>query len=164
MQIVPFGQLYGGKICAALDRQHPRDLFDVKYLLEGEGFNEEVKKGFLLCLVCSDRPISEIINPNFIDQRTVLASQFSGMTEDTFSYDDFEDTRLELVKIVKESLSEEDKLFLLSIKQLAPLWNIYDFSHFPAVKWKMLNLKTLRENNPKKFQAAYDALEAALYD
>ncbi len=35
--LVPFGQLYGGKICAALDRQHPRDVFDVKYLLENEG-------------------------------------------------------------------------------------------------------------------------------
>ena len=38
--IVPFGQLYGSKICAALDRQHPRDLFDVKLLLENEGFTK----------------------------------------------------------------------------------------------------------------------------
>ena len=30
INVVPIGQLYGGKICAALDRQHPRDLFDVK--------------------------------------------------------------------------------------------------------------------------------------
>lgn len=30
INIVPKGQLYGGKICAALDRQHPRDIFDVK--------------------------------------------------------------------------------------------------------------------------------------
>ncbi|MCE9540336.1 MAG: nucleotidyl transferase AbiEii/AbiGii toxin family protein, partial [Bacteroidetes bacterium] len=46
--VVPLGQLYGGKICAALDRQHPRDLFDVKYLLQNEGFSDEIKKGFLL--------------------------------------------------------------------------------------------------------------------
>lgn len=37
IQGVPLGQLYGGKICAALDRQHPRDLFDVHYMLEHEG-------------------------------------------------------------------------------------------------------------------------------
>ncbi len=37
IQGVPLGQLYGGKICAALDRQHPRDLFDVHYMLENEG-------------------------------------------------------------------------------------------------------------------------------
>lgn len=41
--VVPIGQLYGGKIFAALDRQHPRDLFDVKYLLENEGFSEQVR-------------------------------------------------------------------------------------------------------------------------
>jgi len=48
--IVPFGQLYGGKICAALDRQHPRDLFDVKVLLENNGFSDEVREGFIFCL------------------------------------------------------------------------------------------------------------------
>lgn len=164
MQLVPFGQLYGGKICAALDRQHPRDLFDIKFLLENEGITTEVKQGFLLCLISSDRPISELINPNFVDQIAVFANQFSGMTEEDFSYDDFEATRIKLVKIVKESLSDEDKLFLLSIKRLEPEWDIYNFSHFPAVKWKMLNLKTLRDNNLKKFQAACDALEAVLYD
>jgi len=30
--VVPITQLYGGKIAAALSRQHPRDLFDVKYM------------------------------------------------------------------------------------------------------------------------------------
>ena len=30
--IAPLSQLYGGKICASLDRQHPRDLFDVKMM------------------------------------------------------------------------------------------------------------------------------------
>ena len=44
INVVPFGQLYGGKICAALDRQHPRDLFDVKYLLNSEGYTEKVKE------------------------------------------------------------------------------------------------------------------------
>ncbi len=29
--------LFGGKVCAALDRQHPRDLFDVKLLLDDTG-------------------------------------------------------------------------------------------------------------------------------
>jgi hypothetical protein len=67
--IMPIGQLIGGKIVAALDRQHPRDLFDVKHFLENEGFTEEIKEGFLLCLLCSDRPIHEVISPNFQDQR-----------------------------------------------------------------------------------------------
>ncbi len=73
VQIVPVGQLYGGKICAALDRQHPRYLFDVKHLLDNEGFSDEVKCGFLLGLVSSDRPINELIAPNFKDQRFLLS-------------------------------------------------------------------------------------------
>ncbi len=48
IQVVPFGQLYGGKVCAALDRQHPRDLFDTKYLLESEGLSRDVLVSFLL--------------------------------------------------------------------------------------------------------------------
>lgn len=38
--------LYGGKLCAALDRQHPRDLFDVKLLLENEGLTERIRIAF----------------------------------------------------------------------------------------------------------------------
>ncbi len=32
-----FEDLYGGKACAALDRQHPRDLFDIDMLFKNEG-------------------------------------------------------------------------------------------------------------------------------
>ena len=46
---VGFSQLYGGKITAALSRQHPRDLFDYKYM-EIESF-ADVKDGFMLCLL-----------------------------------------------------------------------------------------------------------------
>src|SRR6056297_2271121 len=42
--IVSFEDLFGGKIVAALDRQHPRDLFDVKHLLENEGISKKLKK------------------------------------------------------------------------------------------------------------------------
>ena len=37
MQVVSFADLYAGKIVAAFDRQHPRDLFDVRGLLANEG-------------------------------------------------------------------------------------------------------------------------------
>lgn len=96
--VVPIGQLFGGKIVAALDRQHPRDLFDVKYLLETEGFTQEIKEGFLLCLLCSDRPINEVIVPNFQDQRATLSNQFSGMTDEAFTYEEYESVRKDLVR------------------------------------------------------------------
>ena len=93
MSVISHGQLFGGKIVAALDRQHPRDLFDVKYLLEKEGFTDEIKQGFLLCLLCSDRPINEVIKPNFQDQRSAFSNQFAGMTDEQFTYEEYEKTR-----------------------------------------------------------------------
>lgn len=160
--IVPLGQLYGGKLCAALDRQHPRDLFDVKLLMENEGFSDTVREGFLLCLLCSDRPINEVLVPNFQDQRQAMENQFTGMSDDPFTYEDFERTREQLVKTVNQGLTEADKKFLLSVKNCEPDWSIYDFERFPAVQWKLQNLRKLKESNPKKHQELYDALKEKL--
>lgn len=116
--VVPFAQLYGGKICAALDRQHPRDLFDIKYLLDTEGFSHEVRQGFIYYLLGSDRPIHEVIQPNFQDQRVALERQFAGMTDEKFTYEDYEIQRERLVESIRTGLTQEDKAFLLSIKNL----------------------------------------------
>ena len=152
MPVVSMGQLYGGKVCAALDRQHPRDLFDVKYLLDNEGFTDEVKEGFLLFLLCSNRPIHVLLNPNLLDQRRAMVNQFEGMTDEAFTYEDYQVTRSRLIETIQSSLTETDKAFLLSIKSLNPDWSIYDFSQFPGVQWKLQNLQLLKENDPKKHE------------
>ena len=162
MNVVPLGQLYGGKICAALDRQHPRDLFDIKYLLENEGLSEEIKKGFLLYVLASDRPMHEIIAPNFQDHSAALKNQFEGMSTEVFTYEDFELTRKNLVSSIHHSLTQQDKEFLLSVSDLKPDWSIYDFQKFPAVQWKMQNLQKLKESNPKKHQSQHEALKQTL--
>ncbi|MFB3079791.1 MAG: nucleotidyl transferase AbiEii/AbiGii toxin family protein, partial [Lysobacterales bacterium] len=56
--------LYGGKLCAALDRQHPRDIFDVKILMENEGITDEIRTAFVVYLASHDRPMSELLDPN----------------------------------------------------------------------------------------------------
>jgi len=160
--VVPIGQLFGGKIVAALDRQHPRDLFDVKYLLETEGFTPEIKEGFLLCLLCSDRPINEVIIPNFQDQRSALANQFSGMTDEPFTYEEYESVRKKLVATIHEHLTDRDKEFLLSVKNVTPDWGIYDFQRFPSINWKLQNLQKLKDKNPEKHKEQYDALSDRL--
>lgn len=162
INIVPTGQLFGGKICAALDRQHPRDIFDVKYLLENEGFSEQVKTGFLFCLLSSDRPINEILFPNFLDQRMAMENQFTGMSAETFSYADYEEIRMRLVKTIQENLTNADKQFLLSIKNLIPDWNIYNFEQYPSIRWKLQNLKNLKDKNPEKHSELYKSLAEKL--
>lgn len=159
IQITPFEQLYGGKICAALDRQHPRDLFDVKYLLKNEGFTAVIKKGFLLSLLSSNRPINEMLYPNFLDQQLVMANQFEGMSNELFNYQDFEETREALLEIIHEKLTDRDKEFLLSFKNLTPDWSIYDFEKFPAVQWKLQNLQKLKDNNSVKYKTLINLLK-----
>src|SRR5665811_188052 len=150
INVVPIGQLYGGKICAALDRQHPRDLFDIKYLLENEGFAYEIKKGFLFGLLSSKRPIHEMLSPHLLDQRSAMANQFEGMSDESFTYEDFETTRNLLIQTIHENLTDTDKEFLLRFESGTPDWSLYNFENYPAVQWKLQNLKKLKETNPKK--------------
>lgn len=164
IQVVPISQLYGGKICAALDRQHPRDLFDVKYLLENEGFNEFIKRGFLYCLLGSERPINEILNPHLLDQKIAMENQFRGMTLDPFTYEDYERVRQNLITLVRTSLTAEDKEFLLQFKNLSPVWDTYNFADFPSVRWKLQNLENLKVKNPVKHAHSFQMLKELLRD
>ncbi len=160
--VLPFGQLFGGKICAALDRQHPRDLFDVKYLLQNEGFSDEVKRGFLFCLLGSNRPFHEVLAPHLLDQRAALENQFSGMSAEDFTYEEYETVREKLIETVSGNLTEKDKQFLLSINELKPDWSIYDFERFPAIRWKLINLQKLSESDPEKYRQQLEALGKTL--
>ena len=165
-KIVSVSQLYGGKIAAALDRQHPRDLFDVKLMFDYiKGFND-VKMGFINCLLGSDRPIVESLSPNRIDKQETLVNQFAGMTEIPFSYDDYEKTREKLVIFVCSNLTDKDKKFLLNFELGNPNWRsseYTDFQKFPAIKWKLLNINKLKQGNPVKFKENINKLEKLLY-
>lgn len=165
MPLVPLGQLYGGKICAALDRQHPRDLFDVKLLLENEGLTDEIKRGLVFGLISSNRPTHEMLDPNVQDQRVAFENQFAGMSAIAFSYDDYEEVRRMLIERVRSALNVQDRTFLLSFNQLEPNWSIYDYQgfssvkDFPSVKWKLLNLEKFKRENPDAYRQQLNELE-----
>lgn len=91
-QVVSQEELFGGKICAALDRQHPRDLFDVYQLLQADGLTSNIRRGFIALLLSHSRPMHELLWPNFLDQKKVFETQFAGMTNVAFSYGQFEKT------------------------------------------------------------------------
>jgi len=165
MRILPIGQLYGGKICAALDRQHPRDLFDVRYMLQEPGFNDEIRRGFLFCLLCGDRPMHEVISPTLIDQRATLDNHFAGMAEEPFSYEEFEETRRLLIEKVDSDLTEAEMKFLISFKEGEPAWAEYgfsDFEKFPAIQWKLQNIRKLKTSKPAKHQEQLERLKERL--
>jgi predicted nucleotidyltransferase component of viral defense system len=162
IRIVPKAQLFGGKLVAALDRQHPRDLFDVRYLLREESINEEIKVGFLFSLLSSNRPMNELLNPNKLDQRKALENQFEGMSREPFSYEEFEETREELIQAIKYTLTKADQEFLISIKSLKPDWTVYDFEKFPSIQWKLENLKNFKAKNPSGYEKALAKLTELL--
>jgi len=160
--MVPLGQLYGGKLCAALDRQHPRDLFDVKLLLENEGLNQEIKEGLIYGLLSGSRPTHEMLAPNLIDQRLAFDNQFEGMTAHEFTYADFEETRVLLHNLVLEKLSETDRRFLIGFNRLEPDWSVYPYEDFPSIKWKILNLDKFRRTDPDTYKRHLDQLKRTL--
>ena len=160
---VSAGQLWGGKVNAALDRQHPRDIFDMRNLFDDTGINDEIKTGFIFFLICGNRPIHELLNPKRLDQRLVFDSQFSGMTDQNFSYKDFEQTREQVILKVNKSLTVKDKAFLLAFIKGEPSWDDVDYSMFPAVRWKLYNIQKLKVDNPQKYQHQIELLEQLLF-
>lgn len=163
-RIVPLTLLYGGKIAAALSRQHPRDLFDVKYM---DIPLKECREGIIFCLLGSDRPIHESLAPRFIDQHDAMENQFKGMTDIPFTYSEFEETRSKLIEDVKNLMTEADKRFLTSFETGQPQWDGYEFEYFkqyPSVQWKLLNLRKLAKQNPVKLREEAEKLRDILFN
>lgn len=154
--------LYGGKICAALDRQHPRDLFDVKLLMENEGTTIGIVKAFVFYLVSHDRPMVEVLNPGLQDISQLFENEFAGMTSDNVKLEELISVRSKLITNIKESLSDAQKNFILSFKNKKPEWKlsgIDGIENYPSVKWKLMNLAKMEV---KKHRIAYDKLKEYL--
>ena len=165
IDVLSFSELYGGKICAALDRQHPRDLFDIKLLLENEGVNQQVKEGFFVALLGHNRPPYEILKPNIRNQEMTLEKEFSGMTEKSFSYEEHVETLRRLIDMVNAIFTEQDKQFFMSFFSAEPQWNLLkseELKKLPAIKWKLKNLEQLKTNNARKFTKQLQELRMAL--
>jgi len=138
--------LYGGKLCAALDRQHPRDLFDVKLLLDNEGITSEIRKAFLVYLISHDRPMHEVIDPKRKDVRLEFAGDFQGMPAEPVEYQTLLDAREALISRLQEDLTASEKNFLVSIKEGKPDWMLLGLAgieRMPAVKWKLKNIENM---------------------
>jgi len=164
MQLLSFEDLYGGKLCAALDRQHPRDLFDVYHLMHTEGITTKLKDTFLIYLLSHNRPMSELLNPRLKDIRALYEQEFEGMTIESVSLDVLLETRIAMIRELHRLLDAQDKAFLLSVKQGEPQWHLSpykDAAKLPTVQWKLHNLASMSE---AKRQKAFQELERVLME
>jgi predicted nucleotidyltransferase component of viral defense system len=161
--ILAVEDLYAGKICAALDRQHPRDFFDMMLFLENQALTESIRKAFIVYLISHDRPIAEVLAPNLVDFRDTFEKEFKGMTEREVSYEDLLRTRDRIMRLVKTMLTVDEKNFLLSVKDATPQWELLgleNIENLPAVRWKLVNIGKM---DPQKRKAAFDRLKNTLF-
>jgi len=165
-QVVAFEDLYGGKFHAALDRQHPRDLYDVKLLYENEGITDDLFQVFLVYVACSGRPPHELLKPNPQALEGVFEKEFSGMTVEPVTVKELEDVRTRFFEDIQSRLTGSSAEFLRSLQAGAPDFTLIDLpeaANLPAVRWKMQNLAKLIAENPQKHKEQSDALEAIIH-
>ncbi|MDR6667906.1 hypothetical protein [Rhizobium sp. 1399] len=75
------------------------------------------------------------------------------MTEVRIPLKDLEETRLRLIKDIKGMLKAPERDFLLTLHDGEPDFDAIGLpraADLPAVKWKVVNLRKLREVNPEK--------------
>ena len=157
-------ELYAGKLVAALDRQHPRDLFDVQLMLAGSGWSEPLLDCFVVYLAAHNRPTHEVLFPREKALDAVFENEFVGMTSGPVSVGQLLATRQRMMRELPRVLHPRHRQFLLSIVRAEPQWDLLPYAHIvqlPALQWKLQNLKKLKRN-VDKFEQQHDELAARL--
>lgn len=158
-------ELYGGKLVAAMDRQHPRDLYDVWQLYQSGGITDGMVECFVVYLAGHNRPIHEVLFGNDKDIVTEYDRAFVGMTLTPCPLPTLLDARARIRRELPARLSAQHRQFLSGLARAEPDWSLLSCPHaaeLPALRWKLNNLETFRQRRPKDFAAQVETLEARL--
>ncbi len=148
MTVLSFEDLFAGKMVAALDRQHPRDLFDVHGLLANEGLTDALRAAFVVYLISHNRPAIELLVPRPQNIETEFQNRFQGMTASPVMLDELLNAREALIDHAIQSMPEKHRRFLVSVERGEPDWNAVGMTgidRLPAVRWKLQNLSKLEQ-------------------
>ncbi|MCK5748767.1 MAG: nucleotidyl transferase AbiEii/AbiGii toxin family protein [Oricola sp.] len=165
-KVVSFDDLYASKLHAALDRQHPRDLFDIKLLYENEGLTDELFGAFLIYIACSSRPTHELLAPNEKDIAAEFEKELVGMTAAPVALEELTGARSQLIADVRSRIKGPAAEFLMTLQAGEPDFSLIGLPQaaaLPAIKWKILNLKKLMAENPDKHRVQREQLSAILH-
>lgn len=165
LPVLDTAELYGSKLVAAMDRQHPRDIFDVMKMLERFGWEPSFVDCFVAYLAGHNRPMHEVLFPRTLPLESAFTNEFAGMTRDAIALASLERTQEQLIKELPRALSSSHRDFLLSVARAEPAWELMPFAHLqelPALQWKLLNLRKLKARNPDGFAAQHEALAKKL--
>jgi predicted nucleotidyltransferase component of viral defense system len=161
--VVSFDDLFGGKLHAALDRQHPRDLYDVKLLYENEGLTDALFRTFLVYVASSGRPPHELLKPALAELEMPYAREFEGMTNVAVPIAHLEEARTQLIADIRARMDDDTRRFLLSLHDAEPDFSLIGLPQaveLPAVRWKLQNLERLKRDNPGKHAELRAAIES----
>lgn len=154
-------ELYGGKLVAALDRNHPRDWFDVMLLLKQEGITPSVRRCFVVYLAAHNRPSHEVLFGPVKSLADSFDWEFFGMTSQAVSLRELESVQQTVRNELPQQLDDAERRFLVSLVSNTPDWTLLDIPHLPempAIRWKLANLERLQRENKSKFAKQSAAL------
>ncbi len=163
--VVSLEDVYGGKLVAAMDRQHPRDLFDVMQLFAHEGITANIRRAFVVYLACHNRPVHEVLFPALRNIEQEYERNFKGMTIEPVELSALLAARERMLRELQDGLDADERGFLLSLVAGRPEWpllRIAHLEHLPGIRWKLHNLTQLEQKSPRKFAEQIDALARRL--
>jgi predicted nucleotidyltransferase component of viral defense system len=153
--VLAAAELYGSKLVAAMDRQHPRDLFDVHGLFAREGLTAEVVECFVCYLAGHNRPVHEVLFSRDVDMSSAFENEFVGLPRNPLTLAELELARRKLKSELPAALTANQRGFLLGLVVGEPDWQLMQCLHLaqlPAIRWKLQNLARLKKSNPRKFE------------
>lgn len=165
ISVASLEDVYGGKLVAAMDRQHPRDLFDVMQLFAHEGITAGIRRAFVAYLASHNRPVHEVLFPALRDIRNEYEQSFAGMTAEPIELNSLLAARERMTIELQRGLSGEERQFLLTLAAAKPEWSLLGIQHLdqlPGLRWKLQNLEKLQKANPRKFAEQSEALARLL--
>jgi predicted nucleotidyltransferase component of viral defense system len=159
--VLATAELYGSKLVAAMDRQHPRDIFDVMHMLDNFGWQTSFVDCFVAYLAGHNRPVHEVLFPKTKPLEPAFTNEFAGITRDAVELDTLMQMQARLIKELPQQLTSMHRDFLLSLVQGEPGWDLMPIQHLrelPALKWKLMNLAKLKKSSAKRFAAQHQLL------
>jgi len=165
LPVVSLEDMYGGKLVAAMDRQHPRDLFDCLQLFAHEGITPAIRRAFVVYLACHNRPVHEVLFPSIRDISQEYERTFKGMTAEPVELSELVAARERLIREIQQGLDSNERKFLISFVRNQPDWSLLGIPHLaemPGIRWKLHNLGQLSNLSPKKFVTQAEVLERLL--
>lgn len=163
--VVSLEDVYGGKLVAAMDRQHPRDLFDVMQLFAHEGITANIRRAFVVYLASHNRPVHEVLFPTLRNIEQEYERNFKGMTTEPVDLSALLAARERMLRELQDGLDADERGFLLSLVAGRPQWEllgIEHLEHLPGIRWKLHNLAQLERKSPLKYAEQADALARRL--